>query len=96
MEYRPQRGRADAEGDDCRGMIVYHGHHVGSGLVNFPVNEPLQVERASLRVDSHAIEIEFDDVAHRDQLELGVPDNGRHTRRKAADVFHIEYQRHSP
>jgi len=59
---------AHAERDHRRRMVVHHGLHVGTRPVNLAVDEPLEIERASRRVHTHAVEVVLHDVGCGDQL----------------------------
>src|SRR5437660_8831393 len=49
-------------------MIVNDGFDVGTGSVDFCMNESLRVQRASLCIDSITVEVQFDQIRRRHKL----------------------------
>src|SRR6266850_961729 len=65
---RPERDVACAEGDDRRSVVVHHGLDFGPGLVDFSMNEALEVHSGVASIHRLAVETELQDVVRGDRL----------------------------
>ncbi len=65
---RPERDVACAEGDDRRGVVVHHGLDFGPDLVDFSMNEALEVHSGVASIHRLAVEAELQDVVRGDRL----------------------------